>query len=281
MSSTPLIALLTDFGEEDPFVGIMKGIIANIAPQAKLVDITHEIPPGDIQRAAVILWQSVPYFPKGTIFLSVVDPGVGSSRRGINVQMDNRVFIGPDNGLFTFILKGDFNAWELSDPQYQLPRPGTTFHGRDIFAPAAAYAVNGIDGSQFGLPITDLVRLRTPRLQLKSNQVQGEILYSDRFGNLLTSLGKFVTSDHKTYNFEPWLDINNGNFEGLTISNDQPYLSLPDGSNLTWTTTFADIPAGKCGILVGSSGLIEIAANRMNAAELLKLKTGDHITLFY
>jgi S-adenosylmethionine hydrolase len=281
MSPIPLIALLTDFGVEDPFVGIMKGVIADIAPQAKLVDITHRIPPGDIQRAAVMLWQSVPYFPMGTIFLSVIDPGVGTSRRGIIAQTENHVFIGPDNGLFSFVLKGDSKAWELTNPQFQLPLPGTTFHGRDIFAPASAYAANGYEGSQFGQPITALARIEMPRLQIKPNQIQGEILYSDQFGNLLTSLGKFVSSDHKTYHFEPWLELGIDDFKDLIIVSDQAFLSLPNGSNLSCEDTFAEIPTGECGMLVGSSGLIEIAANRMKAADILNLLTGDHITLIY
>ena len=104
MPSSPLIALITDFGENDPFVGIMKGVISKIAPGIKLIDITHNIPPGDIQRAAVMLWQSKPYFPSGSIFLTVVDPGVGTSRRGLICCSDDHIFIGPDNGLFTFVL---------------------------------------------------------------------------------------------------------------------------------------------------------------------------------
>ncbi len=281
MSSVPLIALLSDFGEDDPFVGIMKGVIAGIAPQAQVVDLTHKIPPGDTLRAAVMIWQSAPYFPSGTVFLSVVDPGVGTLRRGVIVQTDDHVFVGPDNGLFTFILKDEGNAWELADPKYQLPQPGATFHGRDIFAPAAAHAAIGIQGSQFGHRIPNPVQLGMPRLQLSAGQIQGEVLYSDRFGNLLTSLGKLVTADRITYHLDPWLDLGASHYGELPIESNQAYLSLPDGSRLSWVDTFADIPRGNCAMLVGSSGLIEIAANRMRAADLLKLDRGDHITLFY
>ena len=281
MSSVPLIALLSDFGEDDPFVGIMKGVIAGIAPQAQVVDITHKIPPGDTHRAAVMIWQSAPYFPSGTVFLSVVDPGVGTLRRGVIVQTDDHVFVGPDNGLFTFILKDEGYAWELADPKYQLPQPGATFHGRDIFAPAAAHAAIGIQGSQFGYRIPSPVQLGLPRLQLSTGQIQGEVLYSDRFGNLLTSLGKLVTADRITYHLDPWLDLGASDYGELPIESNQAYLSIPDGSRLSWVDTFADIPGGNCAMLVGSSGLIEIAANRKRAADLLKLDRGDHITLYF
>ena len=183
MPSSPLIALITDFGENDPFVGIMKGVISKISPGIELIDITHNIPPGDIQRAAIMLWQSKPYFPPGSIFLTVVDPGVGTSRRGLIAFSDDHIYVGPDNGLFTFVLDTSSEQWELENREYQLPHPGTTFHGRDIFAPAAAYTAKGIFGSEFGPVITDIMRLPKPHFRLSPHQIQGEILYKDRFGN--------------------------------------------------------------------------------------------------
>ena len=129
MPSAPLIALLTDFGDDDPFVGIMKGVIANIVPQAKMVDITHNIPPGDVRRGAVMLWQAIPYFPSGSIFLIVVDPGVGTTRRGIIAESGDHIFVGPDNGMFSFIGIENLPAWELTSHQFQLPGKGNTFHG--------------------------------------------------------------------------------------------------------------------------------------------------------
>ncbi len=281
MSHIPPIALLTDFGYSDPFVGIMKGVIAKIAPRAPLIDITHNIPPGDIRRAAVMLWQSIKFFPAGTIFLSVVDPGVGTRRRGIIVQTENQLFVGPDNGIFSFILGKKFAAWELIDPNFQLPQSGTTFHGRDIFAPAAAHAANGIEGSQFGSSIAEIARLPSPRLHIKSNQIEGEILYSDQFGNLLTSLGKWISSDREKFFFDPWLNIGASLSGDITIAKNQASLMLTNGHILSWVDTFADIPDGDCGMLVGSSGLVEIAANRSRAADLLKLSSGDPVTLLY
>ncbi len=281
MSRIPPIALLTDFGHRDPFVGIMKGVIAKIAPRAPLIDITHNIPPGDIQRAAVMLWQSKSFFPAGTIFLSVVDPGVGTHRRGMILQSEDHLFVGPDNGLFSFILEKQFEAWELLEPVFQLPQPGTTFHGRDIFAPAAAHAANGIEGTQFGPSITEIIQLPGPRLHVKSNQIEGEILYNDQFGNLLTSLGKFISLDQEKFLFDPWLNLGTSLSKDVSIAKNQASLMLPDGQILPWVNTFADIPDGDCGMLVGSSGLVEIAAYRSRAADILKLSSGDPVTLLY
>lgn len=281
MSRIPPIALLTDFGHRDPFVGIMKGVIAKIAPRAPLIDITHDIPPGDIQRAAVMLWQSKSFFPAGTIFLSVVDPGVGTLRRGMILQTEGYLFIGPDNGLFSFILEKQFEAWELLDPIFQLPQPGTTFHGRDIFAPAAAHAANGVEGIQFGPSIAEIIQLPGPRLHVKPNQIEGEILYNDRFGNLLTSLGKWISLDREKFLFDPWLNLGTSLSEDVSIAKNQASLMLPDGQLLSWVDTFDDIPDGDCGMLVGSSGLVEIAAYRSRAADLIKLSSGDPVTLLY
>ena len=281
MPSSPLIALITDFGENDPFVGIMKGVISKIAPGIKLIDITHNIPPGDVQRAAVMLWQSKPYFPPGSIFLSVVDPGVGTARRGLIGYSQDYIYIGPDNGLFTFVLDSSSEQWELDNQKYQLPHPGTTFHGRDIFAPAAAYTTRGVVGSEFGSVITDTMRLPNPHFGLGSHQIQGEILYQDRFGNLLTSLGKFSSLDRMTFEYEPWYDVESELFEPIRITRELASMKLADGRILSWVDTFADLQDGECGILVGSSGLLEISANQNSAADLLNIPSGEHVTLIF
>lgn len=281
MAHNPPIAILTDFGNGDPFVGIMKGVILTIAPQARLIDISHDIPPGDIKRGAVMLWQSLKYFPEGTIFLSVVDPGVGTSRQGMILQSGPYKFVGPDNGLFSFILKNKIEAWELVNPKFQLPSPGSTFHGRDIFAPAAAHAANGIQGSRFGPPISEIVELFPPRLEVKPDRIEGEVLYADRFGNLLTSLGEWIPSERENYKLEPWLAISAALEKEIYITKNQASVILPDGRTLTFVDTFSDIPDGECGMLVGSSGLVEIAANRNRALDLLSLSSGDPITLEY
>lgn len=279
MNPAPIIALLTDFGSIDPFVGIMKGVISQIAPGASFVDISHEVPSGDIKRAAIMLWQATPYFPAGTIFLTVVDPGVGTSRRGIILKTEQQIYIGPDNGLFTFVLDKSSQAWELSDSKFQLSRSSTTFHGRDIFSPAAAYAARGIDASEFGNCVTNIIRLPDPHFQIGEDQLEGEILYIDKFGNLLTSIGKFIKLDQSGFALDPWIDVTTEPSEDIIVGRKSSSMILPNGSQLSWMTTFADISEDECGLLVGSSGLLEIAANRESAADVLGLSLGDRVTL--
>ncbi len=271
--TAPLIALLTDFGTQDPFVGIMKGVMAGIAPGVPLVDVTHEIPPGEVLHAAVALWQAVPYFPAGTVFLCVVDPGVGTARAAVLVDTPAARFVGPDNGLFTFVLGRKWRAWELENPAYRLPGGSNTFHGRDIFAPAAAHAARGTAGPRFGSERSHPVRLPPPRLgQPVRGGLSGEVLYADRFGNLLTSLGRFREAEHG-WVFSPWV----GELQERTLLPEG--VRLPDGRKLPLVRTFGQLAEGECGALVGSSGLLEIVANRASAREILGLGRGDRITL--
>jgi len=271
----PPIVILTDFGTSDPFVGIMKGVIAQIAPDAPIIDLTHEIPPGDIRRAAVTLWQSVDYFPSGSIFLVVVDPGVGTSRRAVIIHNGQHSFIAPDNGVISFILGDRSNAREISNPQLTLPNPGTTFHGRDIFAPAAAHAHLGVPPPKFGSVIPDLVMLPNPKFDSPSPGIlKGQILHSDRFGNLLTSLGKFSRRANQI-DFTPWI----GDADNFTFNLQDAYLELTNGKTFSWANTFADITSEGCAVILGSSGLLEIVANRQSAANLLNLQPDEPVTL--
>jgi hypothetical protein len=273
--SAPIV-FLTDFGDRDPFVGIMKGVVAMISPSAPLIDLTNKIPPGDIQRAAMTLWQAVDYFPDESVFLVVVDPGVGTSRKAMLLDSGRHRFIGPDNGVFSFIADDDAQGWELSNPDYALPDPGTTFHGRDIFAPGAAYAWKGIPGPAFGEAIPDPIRLPDPLLDSDpGGALRGEILHADHFGNLLTSLGQFRRLEDGHLRLTPWLGVT----PGLEIDPESTRLHLPDGTELPWARTFAAIPDGACAAIIGSSGLIEIATNGQSAAEMLGLGRGDAVIL--
>jgi S-adenosylmethionine hydrolase len=281
VTSSPPIAIITDFGELDPYVGIMKGVIAQIAPGVPHVDITHKIHPGDIKRAAVHLWQAKPYFPAGTVFLIVVDPGVGTSRQGIIANDDKMTYIGPDNGVFTFVLDDLTGSWGLTNSKYRLPQVSATFHGRDIFAPAAAFAAKGVQGPEFGSPTEGLVQIPNPIILFDNNQLKGEILLEDQFGNLLTSLGRYKKIGQLKYSLSPWLANVSSIPEDHLIDTSSARMMLPGGKVLIWFDTFADIPAGACGVLVGSSGLLEIAANKENAAEILGLSEGDLVTLTF
>ncbi|MEA3349005.1 MAG: SAM-dependent chlorinase/fluorinase [Chloroflexota bacterium] len=273
----PPIVLLTDFGSHDPFVGIMKGVITEINPATPLIDLSHEIPPGDIQRTAITLWQSAPYFPKGSIFLTVVDPGVGTQRHAIILESGPFKFVGPDNGAFTFISDDDTKAWKLSNPAFALSNPGMTFHGRDIFAPAAAHASRGISSPELGEPIPNLVRIAEPQLKSTPDGIlHGEILHADHFGNTLTSLGQFLKLENGNWQLQPWV----GHTPSLEINLNETHLQLPNGDYLPWAKTFGEIPAGQCAAIIGSNGLIEIAANGQSAAKLLGCTGGEALRLF-
>ena len=270
-----LIALLTDFGTSDPYVGIMKGILAGISPGTRLIDLTHHIPPGDIQRGAFTLWQSSLDLPLGTIFLAVVDPGVGTERKAICLDCDGQRFIGPDNGLFSFLLYGkEYNAWELSNPAYFLPSPGATFHGRDIFAPAAAYAANGIEGEKLGNPVESIQRLPVPRLKLEGKSLSGEVLSTDIFGNLFTSLGRFHSNRSWDLILGSWVDQTKCKIKARSHVE-----ILAKDITLPLVKTFAAIPEGDCAGLVGSTGLLEIVCNQGSAKNILGLKRGDAVLL--
>ncbi|RME07664.1 MAG: hypothetical protein D6803_03325 [Anaerolineae bacterium] len=272
----PTILLLTDFGTQDPYVGIMKGVIRTLAPQAALVDLTHAIPPGDIRRAALVLWQSLPYFPKGTVCLTVVDPGVGTSRKAMIARSNGYLFVGPDNGVFSFVLGDDAQAWELTNPELALPSTSNTFHGRDLFSPAAAHAARGVPPERFGPPILQPTFLPPPRLDSRApGQIRAEILHADRFGNLLTSLGRFAREAFGRWRFSPWI----GELAPQELDLHATRLALPDGNTLRWVNTFGEIPPGQCAALVGSTGLVELVANRRSAAEILGLQGGETIIL--
>ena len=270
------IVLLTDFGTRDAFVGIMKGVIARVNPAARMIDLNHNIPPGDIRRAALTLWQAAGFFPKGSIFLSVIDPGVGTPRRAIIADDGTYRFVGPDNGSFSYVMNEDAAAWELANPQYRLPTPGTTFHGRDIFSPAAAHASLGVSSPSFGPAVPDPVRLPPPRLEITpEGSIHGEILHADHFGNLLTSLGQFMHTADGQLQITPWMSTS----PKQNINPAQYRVHLPDGRALPWAKTFGEIPAGACAAVIGSAGLIEIAANRHSAADLLDLHGGEIVTI--
>ena len=269
-----IIALLTDFGTSDPFVGIMKAVIAEINPGATMIDITHQIPPGDIQRGAFVLWQASGDFPEGTVFLCVIDPGVGTSRKGIILETRNQIFIGPDNGLFSYLDYSDQTAaWELTNPGFQRQSMSATFHGRDLFAPAAAHAARGVRGIHFGDRVQKLERLPVPEFRIQGSSCLGEVLSVDHFGNLITSIGLF-TQDRHQYLLDSWLGP-----DTLIIPKTGKIRIHTHQQSLPLVTTFGDIADGEAAGVVGSTGLLEIAANQQPAQKLLALEVGDPLEL--
>ncbi|MEW6718559.1 MAG: SAM-dependent chlorinase/fluorinase [Chloroflexota bacterium] len=276
MPTAPVIALLSDFGTQDPYAAIMKAVISRLAPGTAIVDITHEIPAGDVRRAAFVLWQACPYFPTGSVFLAVVDPGVGTDRRAIRLDTNRRIFIGPDNGLFTYILTPDCQAWELQNPEYQLENLSSTFHGRDIFAPAAAYSALNIEGKKFGDRVTDPLTFPLPLLESPTpGRITGEILHADRYGNLVTSLGCFQAQGDQ-FMLRPWI----GDLPTRPLSPSEWVLKLPNGLTPPWVHAFADLPPHALGVLIGSTGLLEIVARGGSAADLLQLSPETQVSLF-
>jgi S-adenosylmethionine hydrolase len=256
---------------------MMKGVIAGIAPEVPVIDLNHSIPAGDIARAAFALWQSMPYFPMGTVFLTVVDPGVGTERRALAACWPEFSCVGPDNGLFTYLLAASDPdiAVELKETRYHLETPSATFHGRDIFAPVAAHLAKGVPPDQFGPQILDLVCLSLPALSLEPGpSIRGDVLHADAFGNLITSLG-LLRQDEGSLRLEPWIPgCPAASLEGSAFE-----VLLPDGTRLSLRRTFGEVAPGEPLAYIGSSGLLEIGINRGRAENVLPLAQGQSVQL--
>jgi S-adenosylmethionine hydrolase len=194
MSHRPIITLLTDFGWKDGYIGAMKGVILKINPACRIIDLAHEIPRHDVMAAALVLRQTYHFFPSGAIHIVVVDPGVGGPRRPLVLETSDYRFVGPDNGCFTFVLKRQkgIRAYELIEKQFHLPRVSHTFHGRDIFAPVAAYLSKGVSPAAMGPPIetADLTALSIPDPAVNGEALCGEVIGVDSFGNLITTISR-------------------------------------------------------------------------------------------
>ena len=188
-----IIALLTDFGLSDNFVGVMKGVIYRINPEAKIVDLCHQIESHNIYQAAFLLKKSYPYFSEGTVFVVVVDPGVGGERKPIIVKTEKYLFVAPDNGVLSFLVERDIKKIiHITNEEYFLKPVSRTFHGRDIFAAVAAHLSEGERIENFGPAIKDMERIELPEPGVEKNRLLGEIIYVDRFGNLITDINRDV-----------------------------------------------------------------------------------------
>ena len=272
----PTIALLTDFGTRDVYAGIVKGVLASRAPEARVIELTHDVPPGDIRTAALLLWQAQEFMPTGTVFLAVVDPGVGSGRRPVAVRLPNGHGVGPDNGLFSFLFPpGNLpEAVTLDVARLSVAATSTTFHGRDVFAPAAARLANGAALSDLGSPAGSLVTLPTPRLDLSERSAKGEVLRFDTFGNAITSLGALRATGTRIELTPCWQALAPMAFEASAVRvRIGPHLQLP------LSRTYADVPPGEPLAYIGSSRLLEIGVHAGRADELLGLSPGIQVTL--
>ena len=261
MKPSGIVTLITDFGMEDPYVGMMKGVILSVNPCARIIDISHHVKAGSIARAAHILQDTYPYFPEGTIHITVVDPGVGSKRRAIILMAQSHLFVGPDNGIFWPIidLHQDIKIIHITETKYFLPDVSNTFHGRDIFAPVAAHLSKGADPLEMGPTISDPVKLPLHASNQKGGTLYGEVVSVDHFGNLITN-------------------IHRKEIEGFAGGR-ALIIWLQDLLIEGMRETYAECGKGEILSLFGSSGYLEIAVNLGRASDLLGLDEAEIIGL--
>ena len=250
----PTITLTTDFGHKGPFVAVMKGVILQHAPDARVIDMTHEIHAHWPAEAGFWLSRSYRYFPTGTVHVAVVDPGVGTERYIVAVEHDGHVFLAPDNGLLAAVAGDDFRAWRLSDEwrrQQDWPNPSATFHGRDIFAPLAAGIATGrISPSDIGPQLNELVPSLVEEPDVDSNGIRGSIITIDHFGNLITNID-----------------------ERLVAALARPRVRVA-GLDLTLHATYGNVRPGDFLALINSFGVVEIARAEGSAADALGMGRG-------
>ena len=261
VTEPPIITLTTDFGLKDAYVGVMKGVVLAIEPRARVIDISHEIEPHSVAEGAFLLRTAYRYFPPDAIHVAVVDPGVGTRRKGVVIGTGHGVFIGPDNGLFSHVLadqnaiNGDstalrgVSAVELTNPEYRLETVSNTFHGRDVFAPAAAHFARGVQLEGFGPPLEHVALLPNSLPVSRGRDVLGVILHVDRFGNAISNLRSRDLPPAPTF------EVGGVEIEGLS-------------------TSYQD---ARINVIIGSSGFVEVAVQNGSAAGTLGLSIGDTI----
>ncbi|MDJ0519886.1 MAG: SAM-dependent chlorinase/fluorinase [Trichodesmium sp. MO_231.B1] len=270
MSDKKIITLLTDFGLKDVYVGVMKGVISQINSNLKVIDLTHEIPPQNLFAARFCLQNAYPYFPPETVHVAVVDPGVGSTRRAIALQLPNGFLVGPDNGIFSGVLEHleieNIKVVSLTNSEYWRTKiPSTTFHGRDIFAPVAAHIASGVKLENLGEKINpeSLVQLSLNNITFTDSGIGGCVQHIDHFGNIITNISSsYITGRN-------WSVIVNNN------DNFSPRQTISSGN------TYADCEPGELIGIIGSHGFVEIAANGSSAEDKLNFKYGDRVEIVW
>jgi S-adenosylmethionine hydrolase len=254
---TCTVTLLTDFGTVDGFVGAMKGVILSLAPDARLVDLGHELPPHDVRAGAWALREAAPYFPPGTIHVAVVDPGVGSARRPLLLRAAGQLLVGPDNGLLSLAARrcgGACEGWVLDASELHRPQPSATFHGRDIFAAVAGHLARGLAPERAGTPAREWIELAAPRAVRRADgSWRGCVVHVDRFGNLITNLEAAELAAASPAG--GWCVALAGAAAGRACRALGPL-----------RTTFADVAPGEWLAYLGSSGLLEIAVREGSAS---------------
>jgi S-adenosyl-L-methionine hydrolase (adenosine-forming) len=263
VSLSGVITLTTDFGSADYFVGAMKGAILSTNPDARIVDLTHEVPAQDVAGGAFTLLAAYKSFPNRTVHVAVVDPGVGSTRRGIVVEAGRQFFVGPDNGIFSYIYEREpqYTVYELSNGKYFRTPVSATFHGRDIFAPVAAALAKGVQPATLGRKVTDPVKLASLTPEIQDNKLQARVIHIDRFGNCVTN----ITPQELT--------------KGAIAAG---AVLIVKGRKITsFRNFFAEKTNDRSKVFCvwGSAGFLEIAAQNSSAARILKVQTGTTLVL--
>jgi S-adenosylmethionine hydrolase len=259
MLDAPLITLTTDFGTRDGFVAQMKGVILGINPRARLIDVTHDLEPFSAREGALVLKGISSHFPSGTIHVAVVDPGVGGKRRGIVLCTKEQMYVGPDNGLFSLVVPESkvCEIREIQNLDYMRPGRHPTFHGRDIFAPVAAHLSAGKPFEEVGPLIHDPMMLSIPPVMENAEGLEGAVIYVDRFGNLTSNIDKAMLNK-----IVGTLCVGNVTIQGLS-------------------RYFGQVPEGEAMALINSFGLLEIAVNQGNAAQVLGIGMGEPVRVFW
>lgn len=256
----PTIAMLTDFGTRDHYAGVLKGVVLSICPDATIIDLSHDLPAHDIPFAALELAATYKYFPAGTIFLVVVDPGVGTGRRGLAAEAGDWKFVAPDNGVLTEVFHeiAPKKVVELTERKYARPTVSRTFEGRDRFAPAAAWLAKGIQLPALGRPVSDYHVLALPRPAVEGQALRGAVVRIDRFGNVVTNLDRKTCEKFATGPLQ---------------------VTVADRTIGRIVSTYSDIAAGELGALFGSTDHLEFAAQSASAAEVLGVHVGDGVAV--
>ncbi|MEM1586660.1 MAG: SAM-dependent chlorinase/fluorinase [Candidatus Bathyarchaeia archaeon] len=260
-----IITLTTDFGLRDSYVAEMKAVILSICPEAYIIDISHEVRKFDIRMGAFLLFRSSTFFPDGTIHVAVIDPGVGMERRPIIIETERFFYVGPDNGVLIPSARRDKikHIYAIRNPKYILKKISRTFHGRDIFSPAAAHLANGVPPSEFGPEIFDLVVTTFAEPITSENSIEGEIIHIDDFGNLITNIG---------YEELRYMDVEEGDHLIIKIGKKEMALKL--------CRAYSEVPVNTPLTIIGSCGLLEISVSQGDASAFFNANVGEKVLVY-
>jgi S-adenosylmethionine hydrolase len=259
-----IMTFLSDFGNQSNYISQLKGVALSIT-DSKLIDITHNITPHNIREGAFVLLTTVPYFPMGTVNVAIVDPGVGTNRRGIVVTTRTHILVGPDNGILIPVAHrlGNFTVYEITNPNLMLNSVSNTFHGRDVFTPVAAHILNGVEFKQIGPIVTDFVDLNFGGYEITDKSATGNVIYIDSFGNIISNIDGSRLSQVLNYDKQIMLFIG------------KKQIKVP------FVKSYDFVKKGELLSTIGSSNFFEIAVNQGNASKILKIKTDDEIKILF